>query len=884
MKTLILLFVVWTSLLSRGQQIADDSLIRYLSHTGNDTVSKSYWKLSPRVRTQQKNLDSAASFSIVLSQPEEFKSALSSQKIKAVIIYEYAPAHIIVVRTTLKEVLQKILPLQMVTSIDLADRTPVEELAINDFDLSINKVNLVHGSYPMINGKELTVSIKENKPDSSDIDLKGRFLSTLNSSGNISAHATIMATVIGGAGNSFYTARGVAWGCTLSSSTFNNLFPDNDNDYLKNNITVQNHSYGAGIENTYGMDAMAYDISTITHPALLHVFSAGNAGNQKPLAGQYLGINGFANLTGSFKMAKNILTVGSLNASGTVPPSSSKGPAHDGRIKPELVAYGPDGSSGAAAIVTGIALLLQQAYKEKNENRLPSSALLRAVLFNSSEDVGAKGIDFSSGYGNANAYRALNTILEGRYLNGSLGQGDTQTFQLFVPHNAKNLKLTLAWNDLPDTANASAALVNDLDVQLLHQASRQSWQPWVLNSFANADSLHLLPLRKRDSLNNAEQITLDDPLPGNYLITVRGHAVQRLQHFHIAYQWDTLHSFKWTFPAYPDNLFSGDSNRLQWETTFVEKGKLEYSIDGGDWIVIDTTMDLSKKKHSWVAPYTFSTGLLRMSVAGRTFLSDTFTISNPVTPGVGFDCTDSVLLYWNNAGHQNYMLYKLGNQYLEPVAEYNSNEAILYKSAHPSFHYTVAPLLSSGRIGVKSFTFNYTAQGVGCYVKNFLADRGNGITQLKVELGTTYLVKKMVVEKLTGGIYTSLQDIEPVNNLDYGLTDPLLTKGLNTYRLKIVLRNGNTIFSKPETVYNHVNSDYIVFPNPLQQGQMLSVLTKDAGHTSFQLHDLEGKKLTEKSLGNSMEQLPTSAYARGLYPYVIWKNGVIAESGILVIR
>ena len=59
-------------------------------------------------------------------------------------------------------------------------------------------------------------------------------------------------------------------------------------------------------------------------------------------------------------MAKNILTVGATDSFSIVAALSSKGPAHDGRVKPELVAFGEDGSSGAAALVSGTSLLLQQ--------------------------------------------------------------------------------------------------------------------------------------------------------------------------------------------------------------------------------------------------------------------------------------------------------------------------------------------------------------------------------------------------------------------------------------------------------------------------------------------------------------------------------------------
>src|SRR5206468_12866006 len=105
-------------------------------------------------------------------------------------------------------------------------------------------------------------------------------------------------------------------------------------------------------------------------------------------------------------MAKNMITVGHMDSLGVVLSLSSRGPAYDGRIKPELVAFAEDGSSGAAAIVSGIALTLQQAYKALH-GADPSSALIKAILLNSADDVGSKGIDFISGYGAANAYKAI---------------------------------------------------------------------------------------------------------------------------------------------------------------------------------------------------------------------------------------------------------------------------------------------------------------------------------------------------------------------------------------------------------------------------------------------------------------------------------------------
>ncbi|QKG51544.1 S8 family serine peptidase [Hymenobacter sp. BRD67] len=136
-------------------------------------------------------------------------------------------------------------------------------------------------------------------------------------------------------------------------------------------MSVQNHSYGTGIENYYGLEALGYDQQTRQLPTLLHVFSSGNSGTDASADGLYKGLVAVANLTGQFKMSKNSLAVGATDALGQVAALSSRGPAYDGRIKPELVAYGDAGSSDASALGSGAALLVQQAYRDSQGGTLP---------------------------------------------------------------------------------------------------------------------------------------------------------------------------------------------------------------------------------------------------------------------------------------------------------------------------------------------------------------------------------------------------------------------------------------------------------------------------------------------------------------------------------
>src|SRR5690606_36356033 len=117
--------------------------------------------------------------------------------------------------------------------------------------------------------------------------------------------------------------------CLVSSSDFANLMPDPDDYFDEVNAWTQNHSYGTVVENQYGVMAEAYDENAVRLPLLLHVFSAGNSGTETPTNGPYAGIAGVANLTGNFKMAKNLLTVGAVDTLGNPQSFSSRGPAFD---------------------------------------------------------------------------------------------------------------------------------------------------------------------------------------------------------------------------------------------------------------------------------------------------------------------------------------------------------------------------------------------------------------------------------------------------------------------------------------------------------------------------------------------------------------------------
>ena len=793
---------------------------------------------------------------------EIFKSVYNTRK-----IHESADLSIYELAATVKELDSLFLPLPGVIFIEKGDRTAKEELIIGNLDLSANKINLSHRNFSAINGDGIVVSVKENKPDTADIDLKGRFLSTGLSSNNVNSHATIMSTMIGGGGNSWHLGKGAAWGSTISSSSFAVLLPDANSAYQQYNISVQNHSYGVGIESYYGADAATYDASAISNPSLLHVFSSGNSGSSAATTGFYSGLSGFANLTGSFKMAKNILAVGATDSFSNVALLSSKGPAHDGRVKPEVVAFGEDGSSGAAALVSGTALLLQHAYKQRS-GVLPSNSLVKAILINSADDVGNPEVDYKNGFGALNANNALKTLQSDRFFSGTVSISTTQTFNLVIPAGIKKLKATIVWNDPPAAPNAAKALINDLDLELREVSSGQVWNPWVLNPFPHIDSLNQPAKRKRDTLNNVEQITVINPVAGSYQLNVAGYDVSTTsQNFNIAWQLDSADKFEWQFPTSGDFIFPSRINNIRWQSSFAATGGiLEYSTNGSTWQPIQNPIDLTTGHYYWSVPLITSTAQLRMTIGTNIFLSDTFTIANRTTTGIGFNCPDSVLIYWNKLpAVTNYRVYRLGSKYLEPMTVTADSFLIIAKATNPSLHYSVAPIIAN-KEGVKSYTLNYTVQGVECYFRAFVAYRAGNSAELTLSLGTLYNVNKIVFEKFNGTDYVPLQTITNPVSLIHTITDAQLRKGLNVYRVKLELAGGRIIYSSVETVYNFGGAEFIVYPNPAGQNQPITILSDNQFEpATLQIINMQGQKIHEMKLNDISHQIPAGRLSKGIY-------------------
>ncbi|MBK1828707.1 S8 family serine peptidase [Haloferula rosea] len=283
----------------------------------------------------------------------------------------------------------------------------------------------------------------------------------------------------------------------------------------------------------YSENAEDRDITCRMNPYYLPFFSAGNERGNVPPDGATIFINvpdgngGFTEVQRTWPdaqapaadgagdggydtirdnaLSKNAMVVGNqqdavLFVPGTgdirfpavsMSPSSSFGPADDGRIKPDIVGNGHEvlsavssgdedrgvktGTSMATPGATGTALLLHEHFRNRTNGYLRSSAL-KALMIHTATDVQSTGPDYASGWGLIDAVAAVAHIdlaadhPGGFHIYDGELSADEPEFRLTFQADGP-VKATLVWTDPEGTEqfgidNRSKILVNDLDVEI----------------------------------------------------------------------------------------------------------------------------------------------------------------------------------------------------------------------------------------------------------------------------------------------------------------------------------------------------------------------------------------------------------------------------------
>jgi hypothetical protein len=545
--------------------------------------------------------------------------------------------------------------------------------------------NLIEGG-TRYNGAGVTVAIADDGAIGPHIDFKGRLTQYTTNTSSANTHGDMTAGIAVGSGNLNPTRIGAAYGSYLHMygiSGYPHVAGATTN-YTNLGTTLTSTSYSEVNGGLYNSSAVTIDGQIRNNTMLMHVFSAGNAGTSDHGYGAGAG---WGNITGGYKAAKNVLAVGNLRNTDALESSSSRGPARDGRIKPDLCANGYNqmstapnntyqtggGTSAASPSVMGTLAQISHGYRTMNNNAVPPTALLKAALLNTAEDLGNPGPDFQFGWGRINALRAVHLLQNNRYVTGSISVNDSLNHSIEVPANVRQLRVMLYWADQPGIANATKALVNDLDLRVLHSSGLYHW-PLKLDASPNASSLNSVAIPGIDSLNNVEQVRIQNPTAGTYTARIVGRGIaQGPQVYWLVWEWHT-DEITMTYPMGGESFVSGETEILRWDATGnTGPFTLQWSSNNGlSWTNIATNLANSVRHYSWVVP-SITSGQVKIRVSSGSNTSETSQSLHisPLVTGISFPtvCSTSLILSWPAvSGAGRYVIHRLGAVYMDSIS------------------------------------------------------------------------------------------------------------------------------------------------------------------------------------------------------------------------
>jgi hypothetical protein len=391
-------------------------------------------------------------------------------------------------------------------------------------------------------------------------------------------------------------------------------------------------------------------------------------------------------------------------------------------------------------------------------------------------------------------------------------------------------------------------------------------------------------------LNNIEQVVIEIPTAGNYLLEIRGTQVLgHNQPFSVAFQTDTLEHFQWVYPMGQVLAHGGQAALLQWETTSIAStGRLEWKpLEATEWNLLDSMANLQAGFWPWVLPDTFSGAQVRMLLGNKAHISNIFLIHKPVRMEVGFNCSDSVGLFWNKISeHAQYLLYGLEEKNMEPLMIVSDTFLSLRKTDFPQSRFAVAVLTEDGSaIGGKSAAPDIYSQGLNCYQKSFYGTLLDDNTiELKLTLGALYGVEKVQFEKMKGNAFETISAFELPQNEQFAHIDTQPQLGFNTYRAQIFTSNVSAIITDTIVVPFLAGRPGFIFPNPLIKNQTLQVLIPFDENLELKIYDCLGRLLHTQTTDTFPAQLGPIHLPTGMYVVEAQENGARIWTGKLIVQ
>ncbi|MCH2146288.1 MAG: S8 family serine peptidase [Phycisphaerales bacterium] len=432
---------------------------------------------------------------------------------------------------------------------------------LNDSNRNITQANQAQASPYGLDGDGVVVMVYDGGYAlSSHQDFNGRL--TVRDNAGLSNHATHVSGTVGGSGAGNAKYKGMAPAVTIESYGFEQeggleegfLYTDpgdlaedygdainNHGAVLANNSIGTNTSWNGfpcDWTGNYGITSNLIDsvVRGELGGDIRIIWANGNERGSSNCGTSYVS-------TAPPACAKNHITVGALNSNDESMTSfSSWGPTDDGRIKPDISAPGcEDGSDGgvtscsssggyttmcgtsmACPTVTGLSALIMQDWRAQFPLAPDMrSSTLKALLAHTAADHFNPGPDNQYGYGSVRVVDAVDHIRSGNFAELEVEQ-DGMVEMLVYLQEAGDVKVTIAWDDIPATPLVIPSLVNDIDLKVIDPEGGIHY-PWTLDPANPGDPA---VRTSEDHLNNIEQVQIDSASPGVYRVQVHGYSIQ----------------------------------------------------------------------------------------------------------------------------------------------------------------------------------------------------------------------------------------------------------------------------------------------------------------------------------------------------------------------
>ncbi len=594
-----------------------------------------------------------------------------------------------------------------------ADNAAKATSRINIINQPVNR-----GGYGLL-GDSVTVGVGDDVSGVYHIDMLDRVINYNPAA--MRHHGVFTNGIVASAGIVDPLAEGVAPHATLVNQLYDNILQFTGLYRQQYNMNVTNNSYvtiegDCNYSGTYDVYAQFIDELTLQYPSVFHVFAAGNDGllNCTPYP------KGYATVAGGYQASKNALVVTSDDKYYNNAYDASRGPVRDGRLKPELTAVGyyayscidvtnyefASGTSFASPHAAGAAALLTQRYKALH-NMLPNSDLLKALMLAGATDVGATGPDYTFGYGFMNVQHSMQ-ILDGfQYYTNAVNNGVQQTVTINVPANTGKLKVMLYWNDAVGSPLAGKQLVNDLDL-LVQSPNGTVHKPLVLDP--TPANMNNDAVEGTDHLNNSEEVLINAPVAGQYVVTINGYNVPSAQQSYVmAYDLEPV-GVKLTNPLTATKVAAGQPVDIYWDAPDVTNTfTLQYSADSGTtWHPVASNLGAGQRFYGWTPDTTISSGkclikLTRDNTADVS-VSGTFVISpQPVAAIDAVQCPGYINMHWTPTPNAtSYKVLRKVGPYMRVVDSTTVNSYSMQVPAEDSTYYVAVSPVVDGQVGYRS--------------------------------------------------------------------------------------------------------------------------------------------------------------------------------------